>query len=77
MPSPINIFSALAEASGFQLVLSPAGRVCEQIIASFGSLMATRSVLESPRSRDAMFFAWVWLCSAIHACIPVGSASKI
>ena len=48
MPSPINIFSALAEASGFQLALSPAGRVCEQIIASFGSLMATRSVLESP-----------------------------
>ena len=48
MPSPVNIFSALAEAAGFQSVLSPAGRVCEQIIASFRSLMATRSVLESP-----------------------------
>jgi len=47
MPSPINIFSALAEASGLQLTLSPAGRVCEQIIASFGNLMSTRTVLES------------------------------
>ncbi len=47
MPNPINIFGALAEASGFQLSLSPAGRVCEQIIASFGSLMATRTILES------------------------------
>lgn len=47
MPSPKNIFSALAEANGFQLSLSPAGRVCEQIIASFGSIMATRTVLES------------------------------
>jgi hypothetical protein len=47
MPSAFNIFSALAEASGFQLSLSPAGRVCEQIIASFGSLMAARTVLES------------------------------
>ena len=47
MPNPINIFGALAEASGFQLSLSPAGRVCEQIISSFGSLGATRSVLES------------------------------
>jgi len=47
MPSPINIFGALAEASGFQLSLSPAGRVCEQIIASFGSLMAARTILES------------------------------
>lgn len=47
MPSPINIFGALAEASGFQLSLSPAGRVCEQIIASFGSLMAARTILGS------------------------------
>jgi hypothetical protein len=47
MPNPINIFGALAEASGFELSLSPAGRVCEQIIASFGSLMAVRTVLES------------------------------
>lgn len=47
MPSPINIFSALAEASGFKLTLSSAGRVCEQIIASFGNLMSTRTVLES------------------------------
>ncbi|MGD0799604.1 MAG: hypothetical protein ABR910_17965, partial [Acidobacteriaceae bacterium] len=47
MPSPINIFGALAEASGFQLSLSPAGRVCEQITASFGSLMAARTILES------------------------------
>jgi hypothetical protein len=53
MPNPINIFGALAEASGFQLSLSPAGRVCEQIIASFGSLMATRSVLQS---RDLLRF---------------------
>jgi hypothetical protein len=45
MPSPINVFGSLAEASGFQL--SPAGRVCEQIIASFESLMATRTVLDS------------------------------
>ena len=47
MPPPINIFGALAQASGFQLSLSPAGRVCEQIIASFGSLMAARTILES------------------------------
>jgi hypothetical protein len=47
MPSPINIFSSLAEASGLQLTLSPAGRVCEQIISSFGNLMSTRTVLES------------------------------
>jgi len=47
MPNPINIFGALAESSGFQLSLSPAGRVCEQIISAFGSLMAARTVLES------------------------------
>lgn len=51
MPNPINVFGALAEASGFQLSLSPAGRVCEQIIASFGSLMAIRTVT---RSRDLL-----------------------
>lgn len=48
MPNAINIFGALAEASGFQLSLSPAGRVCEQIVASFGNLMSARTVLESP-----------------------------
>jgi|SRR5579862_2795722 len=46
MPNAFNIFSALAEASGFQLSLSPAGRVCEQIVASFGNLMSARTVLE-------------------------------
>ena len=48
MPSPLNIFGALAEASGFALVLSPAGRVCEQIIAAVGSLGAIGLVARSP-----------------------------
>jgi hypothetical protein len=47
VPSPINIFSALAESVGYKLSLSPAGRTCEQIIAALGGLkmigIATRS----------------------------------
>jgi hypothetical protein len=36
LPNAINIFKALAEASGFELSLSPARRVCEQIITAVG-----------------------------------------
>ena len=38
VPSPINIFSSLAESVGYKLSLSPAGRTCEQIIAAVGGL---------------------------------------
>jgi hypothetical protein len=47
VPSPINIFSSLAESVGYKLSLSPAGRTCEQIITAVGGLkmigIATRS----------------------------------
>lgn len=38
VPSPINIFSSLAESVGYKLSLSPAGRTCEQIISAVGGL---------------------------------------
>ncbi len=48
MPSSINIFSALAEASGYELSLSPAGQVCEQIISAVGGLRSVGLVARSP-----------------------------
>ena len=48
LPNPINIFSALAEASGYELSMSPAGRTCEQIIAAVGGLGAVSVVTRSP-----------------------------
>jgi hypothetical protein len=47
MPSPINIFSALTESLGYKLSLSPAGRVCEQIIAAVGNIKSIRTVVRS------------------------------
>jgi hypothetical protein len=52
LPSPINIFKALAEASGFELSLSPAGRTCEQIIASLGGLLSVGLVARSKELLD-------------------------
>jgi hypothetical protein len=48
LPIAINIFKALAEASGFELSLSPAGRVCEQIISAMGGLGPIGIVARSP-----------------------------
>jgi hypothetical protein len=48
LPNAINIFKALAEASGFELSLSPAGRVCEQIITAMGGLGPIGIVARSP-----------------------------
>lgn len=48
MPSPTNIFGALAESLGYKMSLSPAGRVCEQIIAAVGNIKSIRTVVRSP-----------------------------
>jgi len=48
VPSPINIFSSLAESLGYKLSLSPAGRTCEQIIAAVGGLNMIGIVARSP-----------------------------
>jgi hypothetical protein len=48
MPNPINIFSALAESLGYKLSLSPAGRVCEQIIVAVGNIKSIGTVVRSP-----------------------------
>jgi len=37
-PSPGNVFRAFAEGQGFTSTLSPAGQVCEQIIAALGGV---------------------------------------
>jgi hypothetical protein len=52
LPSPLNIFKALAEASGSDLSLSPAGRTCEQIIASLGGLLSVGLVARSKELLD-------------------------
>ena len=48
VPSPINIFSSMAESLGYKLELSPAGRTCEQIIHALGSLRAIGLVARGP-----------------------------
>jgi hypothetical protein len=48
VPSPINIFSSLAESVGYKLSLSPAGKTCEQIIAAVGGLKMVGIVGRSP-----------------------------
>jgi hypothetical protein len=48
VPSPINIFSSLAESVGYKLSLSPAGRTCEQIISAVGGLKMIGIVTRSP-----------------------------
>jgi len=48
VPSPINIFSSMAESLGYKLELSPAGRTCEQIIHALGSTMAIGLVAQGP-----------------------------
>jgi hypothetical protein len=52
LPSSINIFKALAETSGFELSLSPAGRTCEQIISALGSLGSIGLVARSKELLD-------------------------
>jgi len=47
MPNGNNIFSALAESLGYKFSLSPAGRVCEQIITSVGNIKSIRTVVRS------------------------------
>jgi hypothetical protein len=44
LPNALNIFSAVAKSLGYELSLSAAGRTCEQIIASVGSLQMMRLV---------------------------------
>ncbi|MGA7848397.1 MAG: hypothetical protein WCA13_04755 [Terriglobales bacterium] len=48
VPSPINIFSSMAESLGYKLSLSPAGRTCKQIIDAVGGLMWIGIVARSP-----------------------------
>ena len=48
VPSPINIFSSMAESLGCKLELSPAGRTCEQIIHALGSIRAMGLVTRGP-----------------------------
>jgi hypothetical protein len=48
LPNSINIFKALAEASGYELSLSPAGRISEQIISAVGGLGPVGIVARSP-----------------------------
>ena len=48
VPSPINIFSSLAESVGYKLSLSPAGRTCDQIITAVGGLKMIGIVGRSP-----------------------------
>jgi len=48
VPSPINIFSSVAESLGYKLELSPAGRTCEQIIHALGGIRAMGMVARSP-----------------------------
>ncbi len=48
VPSPINIFSSMAESLGYKLELSPAGRTCEQIIHALGSIRAMGLVARGP-----------------------------
>ncbi|HZQ20281.1 MAG TPA: hypothetical protein VFA90_16325 [Terriglobales bacterium] len=48
VPSPINIFSSMAESLGYKLELSPAGRTCEQIIHSLGNIRAMGLVTRGP-----------------------------
>src|SRR5580692_3184187 len=48
VPTPINIFSSLAESLGYKLLLSPAGRTCNQIISAVGGLNMIRIVARSP-----------------------------
>jgi hypothetical protein len=38
LPNALNIFSAVAKASGYELTMSSAGRTCEQIISAVGGL---------------------------------------
>lgn len=48
VPSPINIFSSMAESLGYKLSLSPAGRTCQQIIAAVGGIKFIGIVARSP-----------------------------
>jgi hypothetical protein len=48
VPSPINIFSSMAESLGYKLQLSAAGRTCEQIIHALGSIRAMGLVARGP-----------------------------
>jgi hypothetical protein len=48
VPSPINIFSSMAESLGYKLDLSPAGRTCEQIIHALGGIRAMGLVTRGP-----------------------------
>jgi hypothetical protein len=48
VPSPINIFSSMAESLGYKLSLSPAGRTCKQIITAVGGLPWIGIVARSP-----------------------------
>jgi hypothetical protein len=48
VPSPINIFSSMAESLGYKLELSPAGRTCEQMIHAPGSIRAMGLVARGP-----------------------------
>jgi len=48
VPTPINIFSSMAESLGYKLELSPAGRTLEQIIHTIGSIRAMGLVARAP-----------------------------
>ena len=48
VPSPINIFSSMAESLGYKLELSPSGRTCKQIIEAIGGIGGIGIVARSP-----------------------------
>jgi hypothetical protein len=47
VPTPINIFTALAEGVGYKLSTSPAGQTAQQIIKALGSLPLGNIILKS------------------------------
>jgi len=48
VPTPINIFSSMAESLGYKLDLSAAGRTLEQIVHAVGSIEAMGLVTRAP-----------------------------
>jgi len=48
IPSPMNVYTAVAASVGYDLKLSPAGHTCQQIIKGVGSMTFIRIVAKSP-----------------------------
>ncbi len=48
VPTPLNIFSSLAESLGYRLSISPAGRTCNQIVSAVGGLKMMGIIARAP-----------------------------